>query len=179
MTDSAHHEGELERQVTSLYSTLKRMAAARLRREGEPQAVEPTELVHECFLRLARTSPPGKLERTEFLALAARVIRRVLVDQARVRRSQKRGGDWSRIEITDGTGPDEGQRLNLLDLDAAIERLTALDERQGRVVELRFFAGLSIQEISELLGVSRRTIDNEWRLARAWLRRELEKGAGR
>lgn len=168
----------LDALVASAYTHLKRLAASHLRRDRQRHVIEPAELVHECYLRLADgTGAPPPVERTAFLALAASVIRRALVDRAREQHAQKRGGDWERIELRDVPGLAGAPQIDLLDLDGALQRLGELDERQARVVEMRFFGGLTLAEIAGVLELSTRTVDSEWRMARAWLKRELTKGA--
>jgi len=128
--------------------------------------------VHESYLRLAKNEALSSLRRTEFLALASTVIRHVLVDQARELMTLKRGGNRQRITL-DGHALARDQELDLLGLDEALRKLAGLDPRQARIVELKFFGGLEVDEIAEALGVSPRTVDGDWALARAWLHREL------
>lgn len=161
--------------AAELYDRLRAMAQSLLSRERGDASVDATDLVHECYLRLARLETFAAVERTEFLALAATLIRNVLVDLARRRRSAKRGGGWRQTTLA-GVSISEvrrGSEVDLVELDEALRRLAKLDERQHRIVELRFFGGLSGEEISGLLGVSRRTVTKEWTMARAWLKREL------
>jgi RNA polymerase sigma factor (TIGR02999 family) len=159
--------------VAQVYDELRALAAGFMLRERPGHTLQPTAIVHEMYLRLA---DQGKLEwdgRLEFRAVAVVMIRNLLIDHARRTLSEKRGGAWSRVtlsldllEVT--VAPEE-----LLAIHEALERLQDLDERQARVVELRFFGGLSIDETAEVLGISPRTVDGDWNMARSWLSREL------
>ena len=157
-----------------LYEELRDLAS-RILGDEHGLAVDATDLVHECYLKLARIAEFRALGRSRFLSLAASLLRRILVDIARRRQAKKRGAGWQRTTLSGasaelGDGEDE---VDLLELDEALDRLESVDPRQRRIVELRFFAGLSGEEIALELGVSRRTVTKEWTLARAWLRREL------
>ena len=156
-----------------LYDELRRLAAAELRRERPGHTLQATALVHEAFLRLSRSDGLQGLDPPRVKALAASTIRRVLVDHARARLSDKRGGGAARITLGDTCQLTAGREVHFLALEEALEKLAGLDPRQHRVVELRFFGGLSIDEAAGELGVSARTVNEEWRTARAWLRREL------
>jgi len=169
--EESPRERSIDELASTLYATLRTLAD-RVRGAGPMgQALRPTDLVHECYVRLAQNPDYRVMERSDFLALAARVIRNLLVDRAR------REGQRHPTRIT-GAGlasvtpaPD----VDLLALDDALRRLATRDERQARIVELKFFGGLTGEEIARALGVARRTITKEWQMARAWLRRELEK----
>ena len=158
-----------------VYGELRRRAAAYLRRERPHHTLQPTALVHEAFLRLA--SDHGRFEsRAHFLGVAAAAMRRVLVDHARGRNAQKRGRGATRVtvhDLDDLPQPAASEDLDLVVLDDALSRLSALDARQGQIVELRFFGGLSVEETAIVVGVSERTVKREWQLSRAWLRREI------
>jgi RNA polymerase sigma factor (TIGR02999 family) len=165
-----------ERLLDALYAELRRIASACLRAERKDHTLQPTALVHEAYLRLASRREKEWLNRTHFLAVAAQAMRRVLVDCARARYSKKRGGDAHRIEFDpELAGSTDTWAEELLDIDLALSRLAELDERQAKVVEMRFFAGLTEIEIGQLLGVSERTVKREWEFARAWLEGELLK----
>ena len=167
----------LERLVPLVYAQLKRQAAGYLRRERGGHTLEPTALVHEAFLRLAEVDRLDWRCREQFFALAATTMRRLLVDHARRRSAGKRGADPERVGITVAEAVADGAAgerwVDVLDVDRALARLAQLAERQARVVELRFFAGLENAEIAEVLGVSLATVEREWRAARAWLARAL------
>ncbi len=158
----------------SVMAELRSLASRYLAGERPGHTLQPTALVHEAFLRLAGKSgvPAG---RSEFIALAATSMRRVLVDHARARRAAKRGGERQRIALDAASPSDERTEVDLLALDESLERLAGLDQRQARIVELRFFGGLGVEAVAAVLGVSPRTVEADWRMARAWLRRELEK----
>jgi RNA polymerase sigma-70 factor (ECF subfamily) len=160
-----------------VYDELHRRAQAYLRRERRDHTLQPTALVHEAFLRLARVaSEPGMAweSRAQFLALAAVMMRRVLVDHARARTSDKRGGAWVRVTLDESVAWEPARELDLLDLDAALVELSAQDARQARLVELRFFGGLPLDEAATVMGVSLATAKRDWALARAWLYRRLQ-----
>ncbi len=158
--------------ITDHYEALRELARQTVRGKRGEELLDPTELVHEGFMRLARHAAGTPERRTEFMALAATVLRNVLVDHARERQALKRGGHLHRLTL-DGRNLTEGQGIDLLELDEALRKLARLDERQARIVELKFFGGLSNDEAARLVGVCTRTLDGEWKLARAWLRREL------
>jgi len=165
-----------------VYDELRRLAARYLRGQRAGHTLQPTALVHEAYLRLAKGGALPVDDRTHFFALAARAMRQVLVDHARRRAAAKRGGDPERVTLDDtlelGRGGEEGRRLDLLALDEALERLERVSPRQCRVVELRYFAGLTIAEAAASLGVGTRTVEDDWALARAWLQRRLRRGRG-
>jgi len=160
-----------------VYAELRGLAAAQLRRERDGHSLFPTALVHEVYLRLIVQDRVSWQNRAHFLALAAQAIRRILVDHARLRRAEKRGGDWSRITLSAVGGDASRDPLDLLALEEALAELAALNERQARVVELRFFGGLSEAEAAEILHLHRSTIADDWALARAWLSRRLSESA--
>lgn len=150
------------------------MAARHLRRERDGHTLEPTALVHEVYLRLVDQREATWHNRAQFFGVAAQLMRRILVDHARARQAEKRGGGKTLISLEragDLAGPQAVAEV--LAIDEALERLAARDPDQARIVELRFFAGLTVEEVAHLLQRSERTIKREWRLARAWLYREL------
>jgi RNA polymerase sigma factor (TIGR02999 family) len=160
----------------AVYDPLRRLAGHYLRGERLGHTLQPTALVHEAYLKLVDQSRVDWKGRSHFFAVGARAMRRILIDHARTRKRAKRGGDWLRVTLTGLAGsPLEGDLdpAQLLELHAALEKLAELDERQARVVELRYFAGLKMSEVAEVLGVSKRTADSDWARARAWLEREL------
>src|SRR5262245_28588102 len=157
-----------------LYDELKRLAAVHFRRQPSSHTLQPTALAHEAFLRLGSDDAERWRGRVHFLATAARAMRQILVDHARRKASGKRGGPAARkVTLVDATAADLAPRADLLDLEEALARLAALDARQARVVELRLYAGLTVEEVAEALGVSRATVEVDWRFAKAWLQREL------
>ena len=167
--------------VPLVYAELRRQARRALRREGEGHTLQPTALVHEAWLRLDGQRDGRWESRTQFFAIAAQMMRRVLVDHARTRRALKRGGGAVQVTLGDAdraaAGPAGDTPLDALDvlaLNDALARLAALDPQKARLVDLRYFAGLSIPEAAEVLGISTATVGREWAVARMWLRRELE-----
>ncbi len=159
-----------DRLVPLLYDQLKRIAEGQLRQERAGHTLNPTALVHEAYLKLADQTQVQLRNRAHFLALTARMMRRVLVDYARRRKADKRGGEWIRTTLSGKPSPQETDPEELLALDAALEQL---EPRQRQIVELRFFTGLTEGEIGEVLGISARTVRREWVKARAWLYSEL------
>lgn len=156
-----------------LYNELRQAARRAMRRERSGQTLQATALVHEAWLRLAAADSLDAHDRAHFLAIAATVMRRILVERARARRAAKRGGHRDRVTLDEGLLPATERPPDLLALDAALERLAALDADQARIVELRFFGGLSIEETAGLLDLSPATVKRRWALARAFLIREL------
>lgn len=173
----------LDALVPLVYAELRLQARRALRREGEGHTLQPTALVHEAWLRLAGQHQAQWEGRSQFFAVAAQVMRRVLVDHARARQASKRGGGARHVSLGDadrqpvgGVAPAEGASMDAVDvlaLDDALTRLAALDPRKAQLVELRYFVGLSIPEAAEAMGVSLATVGREWAVARMWLRREL------
>jgi len=158
-----------------LYQELRRLAADFLSRERADHTLQPTALVHEAWMRLADQDGSRWNDRAHFFAIASQAMRRILVDHARRKLADKRGSDPLRVTLSPDITPSvDANGLDLLALDEALDRLADLDPRQAHVVELRFFAGLNVEEVAELLDVSARTIAGDWRLARAWLSRALE-----
>ena len=160
----------------AVYDPLRRLARRYLRRERPGHTLQPTALVHEAYLRLVDQSSVDWKGRSHFFAVGARVMRHVLIDHARSRRRAKRGGDWLRVTLSGLPGSPLGGDLDstqLVALHSALEKLARLEERQARVVELRYFGGLKMSEVAEVLGVSKRTADGDWAKARAWLEWEL------
>lgn len=165
--------GAFDELVPRVYGELKRVAARQLRRERRDSTIDGTSLVHEAYLRLVNETGVEWAGRAHFYAVAARAMRQALVDHARRRGARKRGGDWGRVVLRSDHAVRETADDELLELDEALERLGRLDETQRRVVECRFFAGMTDAEVAEALGVSERTVGREWTKARAWLYREL------
>jgi RNA polymerase sigma factor (TIGR02999 family) len=162
-----------------LYGELHALAEREMRQPAATPTLQPTALIHEAWMRLVGGAPAQFESRTHFASVAARAMRSVLVDHVRRRQAQKRGGGSARIELDDVVELLAERTPDLLALDAALERLTRMDAQLGRLVELRFFAGLSVEETARVLGVSEPTVGRGWRVARMWLRRELEGEASR
>ena len=164
----------LRRLAPVVYDELRAMAAARMQGERRDHTLQPTALVHEAFLRLSEQRRRQWKERRQFFAVASRLMRQVLVDHARARRAAKRGGDSTHVEVTSFDAlPAPPEVFDVLPLDEALTRLAALQPRLAKVVELRFFGGLEVEETAALLACSPRTVKRDWVLARAWLVREL------
>lgn len=162
----------VERLLPLVYDELRREAARLFRREPPGHTLQPTAVVHEAWLRLPQSGPWKS--RAQFFAVAGRLMREVLIDHARRRFAAKRGGRQARLALDEEMQtPGGGRGVELLALDEALEKLEKLDEQQARVVELRYFAGLSIEETAEALSVSPATVKREWQMARAWLRGAL------
>jgi RNA polymerase sigma factor (TIGR02999 family) len=155
-----------------MYDQLRRLAAAQLARERPEHTLTPTALVHEAYLRLVGDTHLDHKDRAYVLAAAANAMRRVLVDHARGRGAAKRGQGWQRITLDEALAEDR-REIEFLDLNRALDKLATLDERGARIIDLRFFGGLTLDETAEVLGVSRRTIASDWAMARSWLSREL------
>jgi RNA polymerase sigma factor (TIGR02999 family) len=180
---SAIREGDrsaLEQLIPVIYEELRDLAAHYIRRERPDHTLQPTALVHEAYMRLA-----GHVEqfgadwrdRAHFFGIAARVMRQVLVDHARAHQAVKRGAGQARVTLSEGVRIVEEETVDLLALDVALNRLASLDADRARLVELRFFAGLTVEETAEVVGRSATSVKREWRVARAWLHRELSGAA--
>lgn len=158
--------------VAAMYAELRRVAAAMMRRERPGQTIQATALVHEAYLRLAHAEPVWHDDR-EFVAIAARVMRQILVDRARARGAQKRWAALDRVSLADSLAIAAEPSAMLPALDEALERLEHIDPEQARIIELRFFGGLTVDEAAAVIGISAATLKRRWSLARAWLLREL------
>ena len=172
----AWHAGDEDayRQVSSiLYSELRRQAAHCMRRRRPGDTLQTTALVHETFMRLAGARQVDWQDRRHFLAVAARTMRRLLIDLARAQASTKRGARAAHVPLDSGVAVGGAPSLDLIALDEALDTLASLDSRKVQVVELRFFAGLTVEETAEVLDVSPDTVARDWRMARTWLLREL------
>jgi len=159
-----------------VYEELRSLAASYLNNERQGHTLQPTALVHEAYLRLVDQTRVRWQDRTHFFAVAAMCMRRILINHARDRNRLKRGGGMQRVALTELTAPGNLSDQALLTLDEALKRLAELDERKARVVEFRYFAGLSVEQTAELLGASPATVKRDWEFARAWLLRELTTG---
>jgi len=162
-----------ERLIPLVYKELRRIASARLRNENKHHSLQPTALVHEAYIRLTNLREVDWQSRSHFFAISATVMRRILVDHARSNQAQKRGDGSPTITLNDALFAAAEREPEILALDEALDRLAQLDQRQSKIVELRFFAGMSEEETGEVLGISARTVKRDWRVAKAWLYTEL------
>jgi RNA polymerase sigma-70 factor, ECF subfamily len=165
-----------ERVFALVYNELHAVAQACFRRQPADHTLQPTALVNEAFLRLVDASSVEWKSRAHFLAIAARAMRQILIDHARGRERAKRGGGHCQVTLDQAITPITDAAPDLLDLDEALRRLAELDPLQSQIVELRFFGGLTVEEAAHVLHTSKSTVEAEWRMARAWLRRELSNG---
>jgi RNA polymerase sigma-70 factor, ECF subfamily len=165
----------LDRLTPMVYDELRRMARNYMRREGADNSFQATALVHEAYLKLVDVRIAQWQDRAHFFAVSARVMRRILVDAARTKAADKRGGGAVRVELNESIDGAPVEDEQILRLDDALEVLAKLDPRKAKVVELRFFGGLSVEETAEVLKISDRMVMRDWKLARAWLAREMEK----
>lgn len=168
--------GAVEEVADLVYAELRGLARGVLRHQSQHQTYRTTALVNEAFVRLVGQRAVAWESRAHFLGVAAKAMRSILIDYARARGAQKRGGAWERVPLDDVLGSLEQGRIDAIDLDDALRRLEALDERKCRVVELRFFAGLSIEETAEVLGVGHGTVERDWQFTRLWLYERLSAG---
>ena len=160
-----------------VYQELRKCARAYLRRERSDHTLQPTALVHEAYLRLVGQDRIAWRDRTQFFGVAAHMMRRILVDHARARDAAKRAGAAVRTQISDNMRVCDAPDVELLLLDQALEELGRLDARQLQIVEMRYFGGLSEDEVATALSLSRRTVARDWKVARAWLSRRMTRGA--
>jgi len=170
-------ESALERLADLVYPELHRIAAQYLRKERQGHTLQPTALVNEAFMRLAQRPDRQWNDRTHFFAVAARIVRNVLVDHARSREAAKRGSGALTVALVESTARVQAPDVNLLDLDTALRELERLDPQHSRIVELRYFAGLSIEETAAILGISASSVKRDWVLAKTWIRRRMDGGA--
>jgi RNA polymerase sigma-70 factor, ECF subfamily len=157
-----------------VYQELRRLAAGYLRREKPGQTLQPTALVHEAYLRLMKDRPDRWQNRAHFCAIAAHSMRQILIERARARGAAKRGGARQRITLDERLAAGGDRSIDLLALDEALQRLAEVDPEQARLVELRFFGGLTVEETAEAMDISPATVKRHWTVAKAWLTRELE-----
>jgi RNA polymerase sigma factor (TIGR02999 family) len=168
--------GDLEARdhlLAVVYQELRRRAAACLRRERPGDTLQPTALVHEVYLRLIKQDRTAWENRAQFFGVAAQMMRRILVDRARARKMHKRSGQWTRITLDENVAQRGLRELEILDLDNALSELAGFDARKSQIAELRFFAGLSLEEAGHVLGISVASVEREWQVARAWLYNRL------
>ncbi len=174
----AWSEGEpaaLDKIMSVVYQELHRMARRYMANERPGHTLQATALVHEAYVRLVDQTQTSFENRAQFFALCAQVMRRILVDLARTRHAQKRGGDVAPLELEESLAVGKERSRDLVALDDALKVLAAQDERKSRVVEMRFFGGLSVEETAEALKISPETVMRDWKFAKSWLRRELDK----
>jgi RNA polymerase sigma-70 factor, ECF subfamily len=173
---SRGHAEAMSTLLPVVYQELRRVAAGYLRHERPGQTLQATALVHEAYLRLLREQQVSWQNRAHFCAIAANSMRQILVERARARNAAKRGGGLHRITLDDAVEPAQAEDagVDIDALDQALTRLAALDAQQARLVELRYFGGLTIEETAEVLGVSPATVKRSWVVAKAWLRKELD-----
>ena len=169
----AGDESALERLLPLVYSELHGLADRHLRRERRDHTLQPTALVHEVYLSLVDREEQNWQNRAHFLCVAATAMRHILINHAHGRNAAKRGGGRLRLTLFEAVSAFEERAEDLVALDEALTRLAVFDERRSRLVELRFFGGLTVEEAAKVLEVSTRTVEREWRLARAWLRKEV------
>jgi len=164
----------LDKLLPLIYDELRRVAANQLRAERENHTLQATALVHEAYLRLLEQQEVDWQNRAHFFSIAAEMMRRILVNYAVQRNAKKRGDGVTRISLDDAISFSNGETdLDLVSLDAALKRLAEFDENQARIVELRFFGGLTIEEVAEVLDISESTVKREWKMAKAWLKTQL------
>lgn len=168
----------LDELLPLVYSELRGLAERALRHERPGHTLQSTALVHEAYLRLVQQENAEWQNRAHFFAMAARMIRRILVDHARARHAAKRGSGMPKLALDEALGVAEKNDWEVLALDDALNRLAEMDEQQAQVVELRFFAGLTVEETAEALGISTATVKRDWATAKAWLFREISRSSG-
>jgi RNA polymerase sigma factor (TIGR02999 family) len=170
----AGDKGAFDELVTVVYDELRRQASRYLRHESPGHTLQTTDLIHEAYLRLVDQKNPHWHNREQFFGIAAQLMRRVLVDHARARHRAKRGGRNIRISLDEEVAGGRSNDVELIDIDEALNKLAGIDMQQSKIVELRFFGGLNVEETAQVLGISPRTVKRSWRFAKAWLRRELQ-----
>jgi len=173
---SSGNQNAVAEPVPLLYDELRRMASRYLQRERPGHTLQATALVHEAYLRLVDQKGVEWQNRSHFFGVAAQQMRRILVDYARAHHAAKRGGPLPKISLDDALAIAEGRTGDLLELDEVLTRLASIDAQQVRIIELRFFAGLTVEETAEVLNISPATVKREWTTAKAWLAREIERG---
>lgn len=172
----AGDQAALEKLLPLVNQELRRLAAGYMRRERKGHSLQSSDLVNEAWLRLVNQNRMQWQNRAHFFGIAAQLMRRILIDHARRYQYQKRGGGAVRISLDEAAAVTEARAAELLAVDEALEKLTAIDARKGRIVELRFFGGLDLDETAEVMGISSPTVQREWRLSKAWLYRILTEG---
>lgn len=163
----------LDQLLPIVYDELRRQAARYLRRERVGHTLQTTALIHEAYIRLVDQRHVKWQNRAHFFGIAAQLMRRILVDHARSKKRAKRGGSDVRVSLTDATLVTKSNELDVVALDAALERLAEIDQQQAKIVELRFFSGLTVEETAAVLSISQATVKRDWSMAKAWLHREI------
>ena len=166
--------GAEDRLLAAVYNELRHIAASYMRRERPGHTLQATALVHEAYLQLVDQTRVTWQSRAHFFGVASRLMRRILVDHARSHRAEKRGGSAQKLSLDDAIAVTEKKEVALEALDDALNSLSTIDPRQSRIVELRFFGGLTVEETAEVLGTSTATVEREWRMAKAWLHHQLQ-----
>ena len=179
----AMHDGDsaaAEHLLPLVYAELHRIASAYMRRERQDHTLQTTALIHEAYLRLVDQNAAAWQNRAQFFGVASQIMRRILVDRARARKTAKRSGQWARVTLDESLAEHQPRDVDVLDLDTALSDLAIFDARKSQVAELRFFGGLTLEETGHLLGLSVATVEREWKVARAWLYARLkDKGSRR
>lgn len=174
LLDLRHGNREAQdRLVPMVYRELRRIASAHLRKEAANHSLQPTALVHEAYLRMIEINRVDWQSRAHFFSVASGIMRRILVDYARAKRADKRGGEIDTVVFDEGLLATKARAPELLALDDALNQLAEMDRRQAQIVEMRFFGGLTEEETGDVLGISARTVKRDWRVAKAWLYKEL------
>jgi RNA polymerase sigma-70 factor, ECF subfamily len=169
----------LDQLLPIVYQELRRMAGNYLRRENPGHTLQPTALVHEAWLRLIDQTRVDWRNRAQFFGVAARMMRRILVDHAKAKHREKRGGDMIKLSLDDLINLSQERTADILALNDALDELTRIDERKSRVVELRFFGGFGVEEIAQILEVSPETVTRDWKMAKAWLYQQIRRETGK
>lgn len=167
------HDSDAERLMPLVYDQMRALAGSMINQEIPGHTLQPTALVNEAYLKLADQNRVNWKGKTHFFAIGAKVMRRILVDHARGRKRQKRGGGMRRITLGDDMKVSSRNDEDVLAIEEALTKLAELDPRQVEIIEMRFFGGMTVEEVAEVLSVSKRTVESDWTMARAWLRREL------
>ena len=174
---AGRQDGEALAELMPLvYEELRRLARGYLGRERRAFTLQPTALVNEAYLRLLKDGKQDWRTRAQVIGIAAMSMRQILIEAARTRNAQKRGGEFARVTLDEGLVADEARTVDVLAVDDALHKLAAIDAQQARLVELRFFGGLTIEESAAALGISPATVKRHWAVARAWLQREMARG---
>jgi RNA polymerase sigma factor (TIGR02999 family) len=159
-----------------VYHQLRAVADGYFRRQPSDHTLQPTALVHEAYLRLVKEPAEGWSGRAHFFAVASKAMRQILINHAKRREAKRHGGGWNRLTLNEALTPAPQPEVDLIALDEALGELTKLSERMGRIVELRFFGGLTVDDVALVLKVSKRTVEGDWEMAKAWLSRHLRTG---